>query len=189
MLHAVTLGVLTIALATHHRHPALPRSPAAATSRSIHMLAADVDPNEPDEMDTKPSPLSLLADSVPAASVSPTSGAACTAAPTADQRRRNIALACAAPILATAFYGFQKANPVSPVALLARMEERSPALPDALASGLPTMVEFYGASRPSRATRHYAPLSRARSHRDPCASQNLLWQRPGAPPARSLPRA
>eukprot|EP00900_Chrysochromulina_parva_P003477 jgi/Chrpa1/1312/Chrysochromulina_OHIO_Genome00010784-RA len=34
-------------------------------------------------------------------------------------------------------------NPVNPVALLTRMEERSPALSDALASGNPTLVEFY----------------------------------------------
>ena len=40
-------------------------------------------------------------------------------------------------------YFVQRANPVNPVALLARMEEGSPALPDALASGRPTLVEFY----------------------------------------------
>ena len=53
-------------------------------------------------------------------------------------------LAVTSPLAATLLYAFQKANPVNPVALLAKMEQQSPALPDALATGKPTLVEFYG---------------------------------------------
>ena len=110
------------------RAPAPP--PAAAAASSTPAPSA-------------PSALSLLAATAEEVTVSPTTGAACSTALAPDQRRRNVVLAIAAPLSATAFYGFQRANPVNPVALLARMEERSPALPDALATGRPTLVEFY----------------------------------------------
>lgn len=89
------------------------------------------------------SALSKLAATSDTAVVAPTTGAACDPTLTPSERRRNIVLAITAPLAAALLYGYQRANPVNPVALLARMAERSPALPDALASGRPTLVEFY----------------------------------------------
>eukprot|EP00325_Prymnesiales_sp_UTEX-LB-985_P028058 CAMPEP_0174732746 /NCGR_PEP_ID=MMETSP1094-20130205/59968_1 /TAXON_ID=156173 /ORGANISM="Chrysochromulina brevifilum, Strain UTEX LB 985" /LENGTH=200 /DNA_ID=CAMNT_0015935299 /DNA_START=193 /DNA_END=795 /DNA_ORIENTATION=- len=96
---------------------------------------------EPSES-PNPSPLSALAASV-ASSEIVTAGGTCDAPLTRVERRRNVALAIAAPLAAAAVYFNQRANPVNPVALLARMEERSPSLRDALDSGRPTLVEFY----------------------------------------------
>jgi thiol-disulfide isomerase/thioredoxin len=87
--------------------------------------------------------LSALAQTAEAAVVEPTSGGACSAELTPSQRRRNVALALVAPLAAASVYFAQRANPVNPVALLATLEARSPPLPEALASGRPTVVEFY----------------------------------------------
>jgi len=100
-------------------------------------------PPNPADAGAQPSALSRLAATAPTAAVAPTTGAACDPTLTPDARRRNVALAIAAPLGATLVYGLQRLNPVNPVALLARMEERSLALPDALATGRPTLVEFY----------------------------------------------
>jgi len=104
-----------------------------------------------EQTSTKPSisPLAALADSEPSAPTmeagtsAPVAGAACAAVQSPDERRRSLILGVSAPLAAAALYGFQRANPINPLKLLAEMEARSPTLPDALASGSPTLVEFY----------------------------------------------
>ena len=96
---------------------------------------------EADDGDATTSPLAALAETA----VSPpvvTSTAAC-AEISPSERRRNLILAISSPVAAAAVYATQKLNPVNPVALLQRMETTSVALPDALATGRPTLVEFY----------------------------------------------
>ena len=118
--------------------------PVSSCSRAAPpLLCAEPERHAQRDTPRPPSVLSLLAATAPAAAVVPTTGAACDPTLTPDERRRNVALAIAAPFAATLVYALQRLNPVNPVALLARMEERSPALPDALASGKPTLVEFY----------------------------------------------
>ena len=96
-----------------------------------------------------PPPLSSLSslaatqDELQIAATSAAPTAACDVRQTPDERRRSLLLGVTAPIAAAALYAFQRANPVNPVKLLAAMEARSPALPEALASGTPTLLEFY----------------------------------------------
>jgi thiol-disulfide isomerase/thioredoxin len=136
--------VLLVAMAGSSSAWQLAITPVSFCSRAAPPLLC-AEPERQAQRDTPrpPSALSLLAATVPAAAVVPTNGAACDPTLTPDQRRRNVALAIAAPFAATLAYALQRLNPVNPVALLARMEERSPALSDALASGNPTLVEFY----------------------------------------------
>ena len=61
----------------------------------------------------------------------------------ARERRVNLGLAVASPLFAAALFFGQRTVSVDPIALLARMEEQSPALPAALSNGRPTVVEFY----------------------------------------------
>ena len=96
------------------------------------------------------SPLAALAateqgpgDDNNAATTAAYSSAACAAAPSQSERRRSTILGGGAALAAAALYGFQRANPVNPAALLRLMEERSPTLPEALESGRPTLIEFY----------------------------------------------
>ena len=89
------------------------------------------------------SPLAALAatQDEPEMVVSVSTTTAACAAPTDVERRRSVILGGAAAAAAIGLYGFQRANPVNPIALLKLMEERSPALPDALANGRPTLIE------------------------------------------------
>ena len=113
----------------------------ARTLRAMPLMCATEPP--PPKQTTSLSALSALASTQDESiAITPMISTAC-AAPTPSERRRSVILAAAAPLAATALYAFQRANPVSPVNLLALMEERSPALPDALASGRATCVEFY----------------------------------------------
>ncbi len=89
------------------------------------------------------SPLAALASTSPPPLELSASAAACAAEPSPDERRRNLILAVASPLAAAGLYFLQRANPVSAVQLLARMDERSPRLAEALESGRPTLVEFY----------------------------------------------
>eukprot|EP00286_Rhodomonas_abbreviata_P009430 CAMPEP_0181326986 /NCGR_PEP_ID=MMETSP1101-20121128/21826_1 /TAXON_ID=46948 /ORGANISM="Rhodomonas abbreviata, Strain Caron Lab Isolate" /LENGTH=342 /DNA_ID=CAMNT_0023435547 /DNA_START=8 /DNA_END=1036 /DNA_ORIENTATION=- len=60
-----------------------------------------------------------------------------------DYRRRQIALAIASPLFGAALFAAKKNAPKDPVAILREMERRSPPIQVALASGIPTVVEFY----------------------------------------------
>jgi thiol-disulfide isomerase/thioredoxin len=73
----------------------------------------------------------------------PMSSAACAVTQSPSERRRSLVMGVTAPLAAACLYTFQRLNPVNPVALLRRMEERSPSLPDALSTGRPTLLEFY----------------------------------------------
>jgi len=57
--------------------------------------------------------------------------------------RRNLALAIGSPLAAAALYFYQRANPFNPIELLRRMERQSLPLPEALANGRGTVIEFY----------------------------------------------
>jgi len=61
----------------------------------------------------------------------------------ANRERRNAILALGSTVVASAFYGFQRANPADPVKLLRLMESESLPLREALKNGRPTVVEFY----------------------------------------------
>lgn len=105
-----------------------------------------LEPKADDEGNAAPSPLAALAatdSSAVATTATPGSSAACVAEQSPSERRRSLILGIAAPLAASAFYAFQRLNPVNAVNLLALMEERSPALPDALRTGKPTVLEFY----------------------------------------------
>jgi len=60
-----------------------------------------------------------------------------------QERRRGVLIAAASGAVAASFYAFQRANPADPVRLLQLMESESLSLPEALANGRPTVVEFY----------------------------------------------
>ena len=132
------------------QHPAM----SANVRGTARLCAPEVESDEDQmseqqlEPSSPKSALAALASTASEASVVPTVGAACVATPTADERRRNLILAVAAPSAATMLYALQRANPINPVALLSRMEAQSPALSDALATGRPTLVEFYGTPNP-----------------------------------------
>jgi hypothetical protein len=89
--------------------------------------------------------------------MAPAASAACAAVQTPSERRRSLILGLAAPLAAGSLYTFQRLNPVKPIALLQRMEERSPTLPDALATGRPTLLEFYVRGRRCNRTSRPAP--------------------------------
>ena len=120
---------------------ALRAKPAAPLRAHPAVRMAEASNADTDEAGA-PSPLSTLAVTAATAPVT-ASTAACVPTYSPDERRRNAVLAIVSPLAATALYLTQRANPVSAVALLKRMEEQSPALPDALATGRPTLVEFY----------------------------------------------
>lgn len=60
-----------------------------------------------------------------------------------NNRRRQLALAIASPLLGAALFAAKKNAKKDPVAILRAMERRSPPIQVALASGLPTVIEFY----------------------------------------------
>jgi len=57
--------------------------------------------------------------------------------------RRNVALAAGSALAAASLYAYQRLDPLDPVTLLRKLEAESPPLPQALASGRGTLVEFY----------------------------------------------
>jgi thiol-disulfide isomerase/thioredoxin len=118
------------------------------TARHLALCMQTGDGTGEEETTAKPqrplSTLSALAETEADESPTPVfSSSACAVAPTESERRRSIILTGAAAVSAVGLYTFQRANPVNPVALLQLMEARSPTLPEALASGKPTLVEFY----------------------------------------------
>jgi len=60
-----------------------------------------------------------------------------------DYRRRQVALSIASPLLGAALFAAKRSAKKDPVATLRAMERRSPPIQVALASGLPTLIEFY----------------------------------------------
>jgi hypothetical protein len=148
-------------------------SPALAVralpgSRAVVPRASVAD-DEGNTVERPTSPLAALAatqqeDVISAAAGSPSSAAQCSVTQTPDERRRSLLLAIAAPLAATGLYAFQRANPVNPIRLLSAMEARSPALPDALSSGTPTVVECVSAiQRESRSALCSRRLIRVRA--------------------------
>jgi len=116
---------------------------APSTPRRVHMRMSA--PSE--EPPPRPSPLAALAATESTAPLAPAtalaSTGACAAAPTESERRRSVVIGATAALGAIATYCYQRANPLNPVQLLDLMAQRSPPLPAALESGVPTLVEFY----------------------------------------------
>lgn len=120
-----------------------PHVPAHAPRACVHMAADDTDASPPPPLSALSSLAATQDEAVPAVIDPSSPGAACAAMQTPDERRRSLLLGIAAPLAAVGLYCFQRANPVNPIKLLAALEARSPELPTALASGTPTMIEFY----------------------------------------------
>lgn len=59
------------------------------------------------------------------------------------ERRRNVALALASSLAASALYGYQSVNPSNPIKLLQRLEDQSLPLQVAFASDRGTIIDFY----------------------------------------------
>ena len=138
--------LLATSSAAQFRH-AIPTAQARTSCASVRMAA---EPPQPADDASAPPALSALSrlaetqDDVAAAAATPgVPSAACAVTQTPDERRRSLILGVAAPMAATALYAYQRANPVNPIKLLAALEARSPELPTALASGTPTLLEFY----------------------------------------------
>ena len=114
---------------------------APSTPRRVHMRMSA--PSE--EPPPRPSPLAALAATESTAPLAPAtalaSTGACAAAPTESERRRSVVIGATAALGAIATYCYQRANPLNPVQLLDLMAQRSPPLPAALESGVPTLVE------------------------------------------------
>jgi len=123
-------------------HAALRTAPSTPRSVRVWMVAPSEQPPP------RPSPLAALAATESPATLSMpetalASTGACAAAPTESERRRSVVIGATAALGAIATYCYQRANPLNPVQLLDLMAQRSPKLPAALESGMPTIVEFY----------------------------------------------
>ena len=115
----------TISLALAFSAPPTTSSPTRCWSQRRTIAACMLEPKADDEGNASPSPLAALAatdSSAVATTATPGSSAACVAEQTPSERRRSLILGIAAPLAASAFYAFQRLNPVNAVNLLALME-------------------------------------------------------------------